>query len=231
MAKKKGGFGRFLGAITGSPYERLLKQIEKVRAEAGSERALATTLKKLVKIIADQYNEENIDDEEHDLLLESIEEIDPEGRSFPKLTDDSDDFYDSGEMPDSPELKMGKRKGLDDLMKSQGSEFTGSFGRDEFEDYRKSMAAEFYAESDDAIAAGDHQHEIRTQNRVFADAEDGINQLKKQMAEESGLEDPNSAEDEDENYYTDDDGVEWWKDDDGYWWYREPGQADWEPHD
>ena len=30
MAKKKGGFGRFLGAITGTPYERLLKQIDKL---------------------------------------------------------------------------------------------------------------------------------------------------------------------------------------------------------
>ena len=93
------------------------------------------------------------------------------------------------------------------------------------------MSADFYADSDDAIAAGDHQQEIRTQNRVFADAEEGITQLKKKMAEESGLEDPNAGEEEDENYYTDDDGVEWWKDDDGYWWYREPGQADWQPHD
>jgi len=30
MAKKKGGFGRFLGAITGTPYERLLKQVDKL---------------------------------------------------------------------------------------------------------------------------------------------------------------------------------------------------------
>ena len=66
---------------------------------------------------------------------------------------------------------------------------------------------------------------------MFADAEDGINQLKKQMAEESGLEDPSSDEEADENYYTDDDGVEWWKDDDGYWWYREPGHDDWQPHE
>ena len=134
-------------------------------------------------------------------------------------------------MPDSPKLNLGKRKNLDDLMKSQGSEFTGSFGRDEFEEFRQSMSADFYAESDDAIAAGDHQHEIRTQNRVFADAEDGIGQLKKQMAEESGLDDPSSDEEADENYYTDDDGIEWWKDDDGYWWYREPGHDDWQPHE
>ena len=231
MAKKKGGFGRFLGAITGSPYERLQKQIDKVVSDASSDKALARTLKKLVKAIGDQYDEENIDEEEHDLLLESIEEADPEGRSFPKLNDDSDEFYDGGDMPDSPKLNLGKRKNLDDLMKSQGTEFTGSFGRDEFEEFRQSMSADFYAESDDAIAAGDHQHEIRTQNRVFADAEDGINQLKKQMAEESGLEDPSSDEEADENYYTDDDGIEWWKDDDGYWWYREPGHDDWQPHE
>ena len=230
MAKKKSGFGRILGAITGSPYERLEKQIDKVVAEAGSDRALAKTLKKLVKAIGDQYEEGNIDEEEHDLLLESIEDVDPEQRAFQKLGDDSDAFYDGGEMPDSPELKLGKRKNLDDLMKSQGNEFVGSFGRDEFDEFKKSMAADFYADSDEAIAAGDHQHEIRTQNRVFADAEEGINQLKQQMAEESGLENPDEDE-EDENYYTDDDGVEWWKDDDGYWWYREPGQADWQPHD
>ena len=232
MAKKKGGFGRIFGAITGSPYERLLKQVDKVVSEAGSDRALAKTLRKLVKTVTQQYEEGNIDEEEHDLVIEAIEEVDPEERSFPKLTDDSDAFYDEGEMPDSPELKLGKRKNLDDLMKSQGDEFTGSFGRDEFEEFRKSMAADFYADSDDAIAAGDHQQEIRTQNRVFADVDEGINQLKKQMAQDGGFDDPTAEdEEEDENYYTDEDGVEWWKDDDGYWWYREPGQDDWQPHD
>ncbi len=230
MAKKKGGFGRFIGAITGSPYEKLEKQIDKVVAEAQNDRALAKTLKKLVKVIGEQYEEENIDDEEHDLLLESIEEVDPEGRIFPKLTDDSDDFYDSGDMPDSPDLKLGKRKNLDELMRAQGNEFVGSFGRDEFEEFRQSMAADFYADSDEAIAAGDHQQEIRTQNRVFTDVEEELSQVKKQMAQESGLDNPD-AQEEEEDYYTDDDGVEWWKDEDGYWWYREPGQADWQPHD
>ena len=51
MAKKKGGLGRFLGAITGSPYERLQKQIDKVIKEASSDKALAKTLNKLVKMI------------------------------------------------------------------------------------------------------------------------------------------------------------------------------------
>ena len=231
MAKKKGGFGRFLGAITGSPYERMQKQIDKAIDEAESDRALSKTLKKMVKAIGQQYEDENIDEEEHDLLIEAIEDADPEGRTFGKLTDSSDDFYDSGDMPDSPKLNLGKRKNLDDLMKSQGNEFVGSFGRDEFDDFKRTMAADFYADSDDAIAAGDHQAEIRTQNRVFADAEDGIDQLKKQMAQESGLEHHFEEEEEDENYYVDDDDVEWWKDDDGYWWYREPGQEDWQPHE
>lgn len=231
MAKKKGGFGRFLGAITGSPYERMQKQIDKAIDEAESDRALSKTLKKMVKAIGQQYEDENIDEEEHDLLIEAIEDADPEGRTFGKLTDSSDAFYDSGDMPDSPKLNLGKRKNLDDLMKSQGNEFVGSFGRDEFDDFKRTMAADFYADSDDAIAAGDHQAEIRTQNRVFADAEDGIDQLKKQMAQESGLEHHFEEEEEDENYYVDDDDVEWWKDDDGYWWYREPGQEDWQPHE
>jgi hypothetical protein len=228
MAKKKGGFGRLLGAITGSPYERLLKQVDKVVNEASNDKALAKTLKKLAKVVGQQFEEENIDDEEHDLLLEAIEDVDPEERTFSKLNDDSEEFY-SGDVPDAPELNVGKRKNLDDLMKSQGDEFLGSFGRDEFEEYRQSMAAEFNHQSDDAIAAGDHQAEIRTQHRVFADAEEGIGDLKKQMVSESGLDDPNSERDSD--YYTDDEGVEWWKDDEGYWWFREPGQADWQPHD
>lgn len=231
MAKKKGGFGRFLGAITGSPYERMQKQIDKAIDEAESDRALAKTLKKMVKAIGQQYEEENIDEEEHDLLIEAIEDADPEGRTFGKLTDSSDAFYDSGEMPDSPKLNLGKRKNLDELLKSQGDEFVGSFGRDEFDDFKRTMAADFYADSDDAIAAGDHQAEIRTQNRVFADSDDGIDLLKKQMAQESGLEHHVEEEEEDENYYVDDDDVEWWKDDDGYWWYREPGQEDWQPHE
>ena len=227
--KKKGGLSRFLGAITGSPYERLQKQIEKMVAESSSDKSLAKSIEKMVKLIANQYEEGNIDEEEHDLVIEAIEEVDPEERSFSRLTDDSDSFYDDGDMPDSPELNLGKRKNLDELMKSQGNEFTGSFGRDEFEEFRQKMSADFYADSDDAIAAGDHQHEIRTQNRVFADAEEGITQLKKKMAEESGLEDPNAVEEEeDENYYTDDDGVEWWKDEVGQWWYKYPEDDDWE---
>ncbi|MGY8755572.1 MAG: hypothetical protein ACKVIR_07770 [Candidatus Poseidoniales archaeon] len=227
MAKKKGGFGRLLGAITGSPYERLLKQVDKVVNDASNDKVLAKTLKKLVTVVSQQYEEGNIDDEEHDLLVEAIEDADPNERTFSKLNDDSEEFY-SGDVPDAPELNVGKRKNLDELMKSQGDEFLGSFGRDEFEEYRQSMSAEFHNESDDAIAAGDHQADIRTQHRVFADAEVGIGDLKKQMVSESDLDDPTKSE---SDYYTDDDGVEWWKDDEGYWWFREPGQDDWQPHE
>ena len=51
MAKKRGGFGRFLGALTGTPYERLLKQVEKLANEhADDERKLGKALKKLVDV-------------------------------------------------------------------------------------------------------------------------------------------------------------------------------------
>ena len=128
MAKKKGGFGRFLGALAGTPYERLLKQVDKLASEhANDDRKLARTLKKLVTIVAENYEEENIDEEEHDLIIEAIEEADPERRSFGKLSEEEDSFY-SGAVPDAPELKLGKRKSLDDLMQSKGDEFVGSYG-------------------------------------------------------------------------------------------------------
>ena len=135
MAKKKGGFGRFIGALTGTPYERLLKQVDKLVSEhEDDDRKLARTLQKLVKIVGENYEEENIDEEEHDLIIESIEEVDPENRSFDKLSEDEDSFY-SGAVPDAPELKLGKRKTLDELMQSKGDEFVGSYGRDEFEEF------------------------------------------------------------------------------------------------
>ena len=93
MARKKGGFGRFLGAITGTPYERLLKQVDKLVTEfEDDDRKLARNLNKLVTMVGEQYEEENLDEEEHDLIIEAIEEADPEGRSFGKLSDDEDSF-------------------------------------------------------------------------------------------------------------------------------------------
>ena len=230
MAKKKGGLGRIFGAITGSPYERLLKQIEKlVKENKGNEGKLARHLKKLVQIVSQNFKEENIDEEEHDLIIEAIEEADPNGRSFPKLSEEDDAFY-SGDAP-APELKRDKRKTLDDLMTASGKEFVGSYGRDEFDEFKARMTDEFYAESDEAIAAGDHQSEIRTEHRVFGGAEDDIDDIKKKFAEESGLVNPDEEEEEDEGYSVDENGVEWFEDEDGYWWYREPGQDDWQAYD
>ena len=231
MAKKKGGLGRIFGAITGSPYERLLKQVEKlVKENKGNEGKLAKHLKKLVQIVSQNFKEENIDEEEHDLIIEAIEEADPKGRTFPKLSEEEDEFY-AGDVPNAPELKRDKRKNLDDLMTASGKEFVGSYGRDEFDEFKARMTDEFYAESDEAIAAGDHQSEIRTEHRVFGGAEDDIDDIKKKFAEESGLVNPDEEEEEDEGYSIDENGVEWFEDEDGYWWYRDPGQDDWQAYD
>ncbi len=233
MAKKKGGFGRFIGALTGTPYERLLKQVDKLVSEhEDDDRKLARTLQKLVKIVGENYEEENIDEEEHDLIIESIEEVDPENRSFDKLSEDEDSFY-SGAVPDAPELKLGKRKNLDELMQSKGNEFVGSYGRDEFEEFKSRMTDDFFAESDDAIRKGDHEAEVAKENRVFGDEDEELEQLKQQISKESGLVDPNAEDEEEdlEGYSVDEDGVEWFEDEDGYWWYREEGQDDWQPYD
>ena len=151
MARKKRGIGKILGAIAGSPYERLLKQVDKLVETSVNERMLAKNLEKLVSITAENYDEEKIDDEEHDLIIEAIEEADPEGRTFPKMDEDEDPFY-MGEVPDAPALKGKKRQNLDQLMKAKGNEFTGSFGRDEFDEYKSRMAQEFLKESDKALS-------------------------------------------------------------------------------
>ena len=74
--KKKGGLGRLFGAITGGPFERLQKQIDKIIAENESEKKLARSLEQLVRVIGQQYEEGNIDEEEHDILVEEIEDND-----------------------------------------------------------------------------------------------------------------------------------------------------------
>ena len=168
------------------------------------------------------------------------DESDPEWRDwFRKKMDEGypeeDAFY-ANDAPDAPDLNLGKRKNLDDLMTSSGKEFTGSFGRDEFDEFKARMTEDFFADSDEAIQAGDHQATIRTENRVFADEEDELQNVKAMISEESGLEDPNAVEEEeeesfedDENYSIDEDGTEWFQDDDGYWWYRPDGEPDWLP--
>ena len=64
MAKKRGGFGRFLGAITGTPYERLLKQVDKLVDQYDEDDdELANQLEALVDQAGDAYEEETIDEE------------------------------------------------------------------------------------------------------------------------------------------------------------------------
>ena len=94
-------------------------------------------------------------DEEHDLLMEAIEDADPDGRTFDRFEDDGDEFYDE-DMPDGPDIKLGRRKNLDELMATTDDSFVGSFGRDEFEEFRSKMTDDFIQESDDAVRAGDH---------------------------------------------------------------------------
>ena len=86
MAKKKGRIGRIFGAITGSPYERLMKQVDKLVDMDESDRVLAKNLVKLVKITGQNYEEEKIGEEEHDLIIEAIEDVDPQNRTFGKVS-------------------------------------------------------------------------------------------------------------------------------------------------
>ncbi|MBL6891515.1 MAG: hypothetical protein ISR22_05640 [Candidatus Poseidoniaceae archaeon] len=230
MAKKKGRLGRIFGAITGSPYERLIKQVDKLVETSEDDRILGKNLVKLVKITGQNYEEEKIDEEEHDLIIEAIEEIDPQNRVFGKVSDDEDSFY-MGDSPDAPELNLGKRKNLDQLMKSKGNEFTGSYGREEFEEFRSKMTQDFLDESDKAVRDGDHSANIGTVNRVFADVDDEVQQLKRSISEETGMEDPNAEDDLPDGYSIDEDGTEWFEDEDGYWWYRLVGEEEWLPHD
>ncbi len=125
-------------------------------------------------------------------------------------------------------------------MRAKGDEFIGSFGREEFDEFRERMTEEFYEESDNAIRQGDHQAEIRTSNRVFGGAESDVDDAKRRIAEESGIADPNAAAEveaeeeeayDDDSYSIDENGVEWFEDEDGYWWYREEGQTEWQPYD
>ena len=227
---KRGGFGRFLGGIAGRPYDRLMNRLEKI-ADEFSGNALASECDKFVKVVRRTLDEEQIDEEEHDLIMEEVEEIHPGGKSYPRLGDDSEEFYDE-ELPDAPELDLGRRMDLDQLMRSRDGAFTGSFGRDEYEEYRQKMAEDFFKDSDEAIASGDHQH-MESQDpghRVFHDVEDEARDLKRKIAEEMGVE-VEQEDGDDDSYRVDEDGTEWWQDDDGAWWYRPQGEEDWYPYE
>ena len=236
MARKRGGFSRFMGALTGTPYEKLLKQIAKLETDhADDDRTLARKLGNLVDDILNAYEEEEIDAEEHDLLMDAIEEADPEERTFDRFEDDGDDFYDE-DMPDAPDIKVGRRKNLDELMATTDDSFVGSFGRDEFEEFRSKMTDDFIQESDDAVRAGDHHATVLSDARVFANAEEDVEDVKRQIALESGLTDPDAAQEaepepeaveDDDGITVDEDGVEWYEDEEGSWWYRDPGEPDW----
>ena len=66
--EKESGFSRFLGALTGTPYERLNNQIDKLVDEnEDDDKKLARQLNKLVEVIRQNYEDEGIDEEEHDL--------------------------------------------------------------------------------------------------------------------------------------------------------------------
>ena len=241
MAKKK-GFGKFMGALTGSPYEKLLKRIEKGAKEFdGDDRAMSRLVKKMLREIQQNFEDDNIDTEEHDLLVEELEDIDPEGRELPKIEEDDGMLYDSNVTDDS-KLKS-RAVDLDDLMSAKGDSFTGSYGRDEFEEFRQKMSQDFYADSDEAVAAGDHHSEIRTQTRVFADQDADLAAVKQAIAQETGMKTDEmireeeeraaaeAAEQQNDSYSIDEDGTEWWQDDDGYWWFRPEGEAEWLPYD
>ncbi len=233
MARKKKGLGGFLGSLAGTPYDRLSRHIEKT--EEGTEiDELGRELNKIAKIVRREYEQENIDEEEHDLLIEAIEEVHPDGRSFSKLQSDSEEEYDADNMPDAPEPELGGPVNLDELMRSRSDSFQGSWGSNEYDDYKRQMAEEFYKDSDEAVASGDHdqmQSQDPVAGRVFHDVEDTADEVKKNILREQG-EDVDEVEgSDDEDYYVDDENVEWWRDDDGQWWYRTPGNDDWYPSD
>jgi hypothetical protein len=220
MARKRGGFSRFMGALTGTPYEKLLKQIAKLESDHEDDDAkLARKLGDVVEEVLAAYEEEEIDAEEHDLLMDAIEDADPDGRTFDRFEDDGDEFYDE-DMPDAPDIKAGRRKNLDELMATTDDSFVGSFGREEFEEFRAKMTDEFIQESDDAVKAGDHQATVLSDARVFANAEEGVEDVKRQIALESGLSDPDAQpepesepvhEEDDGGITVDEDGVEWYE--------------------
>ena len=60
--------------------------------------------------------------------------------------------------------------------------------------------------------------------------EDEARDLKRQIAQEMGVEVEDEGGDDD-SYRVDEDGTEWWQDDDGAWWYRPQGEEDWYPYE
>ena len=233
LARKKKGLGGFLGSLTGTPYDRLSRHIEKTEENTEIEE-LGRELNKISKIIRREYDQENIDEEEHDILIEAIEDVHPEGRTFSKLQSDTEEAFDAENMPDAPEPELGGPVNLDELMRGSSDSSQGSWGSSEYDDYKRQMAEEFYKDSDEAIASGDHDQMVSQDpvaGRVFHDVEDTAVEVKKEIRRERGEDVEEEEESDDEDYYVDDDNVEWWRDDDDQWWYRTPGNDDWYPSD
>jgi len=231
MVKRKGRFSKFIGALTGTPYDKLLKQIEKLPEIHEEDRDLSKEIRRFTKIVSKAHKEERIDDDEHDLLVEELEDIDPEGRIFDKISQE-EEYYSGDGVPDAPTEKVGKNVDLDSLMRKKSDQFTGSFGRAEFDEYREKMALQFAEESRDAVEEGyssKSNTKLDPTGRVFRDDEEDALETKRRIAIESGLIDENDDEEDDDNYSVDEDGVEWFQDEDGDWWYREPGEDDWMP--
>ncbi|MEC7544153.1 MAG: hypothetical protein VYE51_01625 [Candidatus Thermoplasmatota archaeon] len=227
--KKKSGFGKFIGSLGGNPYDRLMGQFERtVKQNEDDDDELANELDRFVRIARRRFDEGEIDDEEHDLLMEEVEDVHPTGKTYPRLGDSADEFYDSDDIPDAPELKIGKNVDLDALL-SSSDRSQGSWGASEYDEYRERMAAEFKRESDEAIASGDHQM-ITAQDpgggRVFGDDEDEAEATKRKIMVEEGIIDE-EEEESDDGIEVDEDGVEWWEDEEGQWWYRPPNEEDW----
>ena len=231
MAKRKSRFSKFLGALTGTPYDKLLKQIENLPDNFDDDRQLSKEIRRFTKIIVKAHKEERIDDDEHDLLIEELEDIDPEGRNFDKINDD-EEYYTGEGVPDAPSVKMGKNVDLDSLMRKKSNQFTGSFGREEFDTYREKMALEFAEESRNAVQEGYSERSdsnVDPTGRVFRDDEEDALETKRRIAVESGLINEADELEDDENYTVDEEGVEWYQDENDEWWYREPGEDDWYP--
>jgi hypothetical protein len=215
MAKKKRGFGRLVGSLTGSPYDRLMSQLEKLDKQFDGHE-LSRELNRFAKIVRKQVDEERIDEEEHDLLMDEIEEIHPDEREFTRLDDDGDAFYDSDDLPDAPELKLGNPLDLDKLLETKGDSVQGSWASDEYEEYRQRMSEEFFRDSDEALSSGDHG-EVLAQDpgggRVFHNVEDTAEDVKRRIAEEEGLELPDSVKKSQQEEDEEDDWEGDWGDD------------------
>jgi len=186
MAKKKRR--SLMDKLQGSPFERLNRQIEKIAAKADDPDELASELVELAKNIRRAFREEDVDAEEHDLLMEYIEEADPQGREFDKVSAQGDEFYSGGSfIPNAPDLEVGSEVDLDELMRSDKKSFTGGFARDEYDEAKARLAEEFYRESDEAMSSGSSTNRRQLEDpmgRRFGDAEEEVQEARRRIADE-----------------------------------------------